>query len=336
MANKGVDKKLFEEPYSFEFFHAVRLLEKMYPDRSTVGDAAMPADEVVRFRSRIGLDFPSSEIHEINVIEADKTPARLEMLVNFMGVVGVSGVMPTHYTELVLDRIRHRDTSAWAFLDIFTHRAVSQFYRAWAKYRFPVAYERGDDAFTSYLYDLVGLGTKGLRGRMAVDDESLLPYGGLISQTPHSATALENIVSDHFQVNARVQQFSGQWLALEKSDLTKLGRDNSVLGRSAIVGSRVWDQQSKFRLRLGPMNFKRFEAFLPSGTASKPLASIARFFAGDEFDLDTKLVLEAKQVPATILTTRAVRRPALGWTTFLKTKPFTSPDEQVILQHRGN
>ena len=336
MAKKGIDKQLLEEPYGFEFFHAVRLLEKIYPERSPVGNTAMPADEVVRFRSRIGLDFPPSEIHEINSVEAGDTPARLEMLVNFMGVVGVSGVMPTHYTELILDRVRHRDTAAWAFLDIFTLRSVSQFYRAWAKYRFPVAYERGDDAFTSYLYDLVGLGTKGLRGRMAVDDEAMLPYAGLISQTPHSASSLENILSDHFQITAKVQQFAGQWLDLEKRDQTKLGRDNSTLGRSAIVGARIWDQQSKFRVRLGPMDFKRFQGFLPSGTASKPLGSIVRFIAGDEFDFDTKLVLEAKQVPATILTTRAVRRPALGWTTFLKTKPFTEPDEQVVLQHPGN
>jgi predicted component of type VI protein secretion system len=33
-----------------------------------------------------------------------------------------------------------------------------------------------------------------------------------------------------------------------------------------------------------------------------------------------------------ILTTRAVRRPMLGWTTWLKTKPFKADDDQVVLR----
>ncbi len=330
---KSLNKKLLEEPYSFEFFQAVRILEKLKPARRAVGGSALPADEVVRFRSRIGLDFPSSEIHEINEVEGtDGEPDRTEMLVNFMGLVGVSGVLPTHYTELVLDRIRHRDTAMWSFLDIFTHRAVSLFYRAWAKYRFPVAYERGDDGFTSYLFDFAGLGTKGLRGRLDLEDESLLPYSGLIAQKPHTANALENILSDHFQTRAKVEQFFGQWLRLGSEDISKLGSENSHLGRNAIIGTRVWDQQSKMRIRLGPLDFKRFQAFLPNGSANASLQSIVKFFIGLEFDFDLQLILTAKAVPATILTTRAVRKPTLGWTTYLKTTPFSADDGQVILQ----
>ncbi len=199
MTEKPLNQILLDEPYRFEFFQAVRLLEKVRPERRAVGRNAMPHEEVVRFRSRVALDFPASEVHEINeTVDAKTGDERLEMLVNFMGMVGVSGVLPQPYTDLVLDRIRHRDTAMWSFLDIFTHRAVSMFYRAWRKYRFPVGYERGNDEFTAYLYDLVGLGTKGLRGRMSLADESLLPYVGLIAQRPHSTNALENILSDYF------------------------------------------------------------------------------------------------------------------------------------------
>ena len=330
---KGLDKKLFDEPYAFEFFQAVRLLEKLYPESSSVGGTALPKDEVVRFRSRIGLDFPSSEIQEIREVDSDgPEETRLEMLVNFMGVVGVSGVLPTHYTELVLDRVRHRDTAMWEFFDIFTHRAVSMFYQAWAKYRFPVGYENGRSDFTSYLFDIAGLGTKGLRGRLAVNDEALLPYVGLIAQRPHSANSIENILSDHFQTTAKIEQFSGQWLSLSADDVSKLGTANSTLGRSAIIGSRVWDQQSKLRVRIGPLTFKRFQAFLPSGTANAEMRGIVKFMLGLEFDFDVQLVLSAKEVPATILTTRAIRKPMLGWTTFLKTKPFKNDDQQLVLQ----
>jgi len=333
MSRKPLNQELFDEPYRFEFFQAVRMLEKIFPEHSAVGREASTIQEVVRFRSRVALDFPASEIHELQETTDEKTDEqRLEMFINFMGMIGVSGVMPAHYTELAMERRRYQDTAMWSFMDIFTHRAVSLFFRAWEKYRFPVGYERGKDDFTAFLFDFAGLGTSGLRGRMAMADESLLPYSGLIAQKPHSAIALSNILSDYFRIQAKIEQFFGQWLELDTESITTLGKANSSLGSSAIIGTRIWEQQSKFRVRLGAMSFKEFQDFLPTGAAHKSLRSIIRFMVGLEFDFDVQLVLAAKQVPSTILTTRAQRRPMLGWTSFLKTKPFQTDDEQVIMQ----
>jgi type VI secretion system protein ImpH len=329
---RSLKEELFEEPYRFEFFQAARLIELMAGTSKPVGGKTLPADEPVRFRSRVALDFPASEIHEIRQETDENGQTRIpEMLINFMGMIGPSGVLPIHYTELVLDRVRHRDTAMWAFLDIFTHRTVSMFYRAWAKYRFPIAYERGNDDFTSYLFDIAGLGTNAIRGRMGFDDESLLPYVGLISQKPHSASAVANVLADYFGVKARIQQFFGQWLDLTEEDVTHLGKKNSKLGFTALIGARVWDQQSKFRVVLGPMTFAKFQAFLPNGSGNAALRSIVKFMGGMEYDFDVQLSLQANQVPSLVLTTRAIRKPQLGLTTWLKTKPFERDDEQVVL-----
>jgi type VI secretion system protein ImpH len=333
-SREPLNQELFERGYSFEFFQAVRIFERLFPERRTVGRDALPNQEVVRFRSRISLDFPSSEIHEVrDAINEQTGDSYTEMLVNFMGLVGVSGVLPTHYTELVLDRIRHRDTAMWWFLDIFTHRLVSMFYQAWSKYRFPVSYERGHDEFTAYLFDIAGLGTQGLKGRMALDDESLLPYAGLISQKPHSQDSLQNVLGDYFGVPAHVDQFVGQWLDLNSADYTLIGVQNFTLGGDTLVGTRVWDQQSRFKVRLGPLRLDKFKAFLPSGSGYKALGSLIRFLVGEEFDFDVQLLLQAQQVPALVLTTRAVLRPMLGWTSWLKTVPFEMPDDQLVLEY---
>lgn len=330
---KPLNHELLDEPYKFDFFQAVRLLERIYPDRTAVGRSVTPQDEVVRFRTKVSLNFPVSELHEIRDITGEEdTKQKLEMFVNFMGMVGIVGALPMHYTELVVERARYGDTTLWAFLDIFTHRAVSIFYRAWEKYRFPIQYERGKDEFTEYLFDFLGLGTHGLRRRMDLDDESLIPYGGLIAQKPHSASALQQILADYFQVKAKIQQFSGQWLELDAQSMTRLGTANSSLGLNTIVGTRVWDYQSKFRIVFGALTFNQFQAFLPNGTAHKPMLSIVRFMNSGEFDFDVQLKLKAKDVPSCILTTRAKRRPMLGWTSFLKTKPFQKDDDQVVLQ----
>ena len=333
MNEKTLHQELLDEPYRFEFFQAVRLLEKIFPTRQPVGRETTIKQEVVRFRSRIALEFPASEIHEfIESTDEFFDEQKLEMFVNFMGMLGISGVLPTHYTELAVERSRYRDTAMWSFLDIFTHRSVSMFFRAWEKYRFPVGYERGKNDFTDFLFDFVGLGTNGLRGRMTLEDEALLPYSGLIAQKPHSASALENILGDYFMISAKIKQFFGQWLDLDEESITKLGEANSLLGVNAIIGTRVWEQQSKFRVVLGAMSFNEFQAFLPNGTAHQPLKSIIRFMVGLEFDFDVQLILKAKEVPSCILTTRAKRRPQLGWTSWLKTKPFKQDDDQVILQ----
>ena len=330
---KPLNQRFFDEPERFGFFQAVRLLERIYPERATVGRDSLPVKEVVRFRSRPTLDFPASEIYEVREVQDDFSDERkIEMLIDFMGMIGATGALPTHYTELAIERARYRDRALWEFLDIFTHRAVSLFFRAWEKYRFPFAYERGNDDFTEFLFDIAGLGTRGLRGRLSIQDEGLLPYAGLISNKPQSVAAVEQTLSDYFDVPIKVEQFFGQWLALDKDSTTKLGKMNSKLGLNTVVGMRVFDNQSKIRVKIGAIGFEKFKAFLPNGTAYPAICSMIRFLVGQEFDFDLQLVLAASEVPSSVLTTRAKRRPQLGWSTYLKTKKFTRDDEQVVLE----
>ncbi|HEY6331911.1 MAG TPA: type VI secretion system baseplate subunit TssG [Blastocatellia bacterium] len=336
---------LFDEAYRFNFFQAVRLMSWIYPDRVPVGGDGPAVEETTRFRSRVSMQFPPSQIHGIDAAANGHysgngssrdhgDPARIE--VAFMGLTGPLGVLPAPYTELLIERTRYKDTALWEFLDIFNHRLISLFYRAWEKYRFAIAYERGaEDGFTSSLFDIVGIGTRGLRGRMSVPDQVLIFYGGLVAQSPHSAAAVENVLSDYFGVPVQADQFHGQWLRLEEDNLTRLGSANSELGVNTIAGSRVWDNQSKFRLQFGPMNLRDFSRFVPSGDGFKPAAELTRFMVGKELDFDFQLVLKAEEVPKLVSTTRAKRRPQLAWTSWLRTRPFTQDDSQVVLATPG-
>jgi len=338
-AEEKLEERLFTEPYRFDFFQAVRLLERLTPDRLPVGrvneegQVILAEREVARFRTSVSLWFPPSQVHNLEQAQEEEGGRPPKMEVAFMGLTGPVGVLPNHYTELLIERLRAGDRALYDFLDLFNHRLISFFYRAWEKYRFPVAYERrpGDDQFTLWLFALVGLATRGLRGQMSLRDESLLCYGGLIAQRPHSASAFAAIVSNYFGVPVAVIQFAGQWLDLDAESVSKLGRANNALGVSAVAGARVWDSQSKFRLKIGPIGYKQFAAFLPVGSAYEPMMDLVRFLAGPEFDFDAQLVLKAEEALGTVLTTRARRRPMLRWNTWLKTKPFVNDDEQVVL-----
>ncbi len=307
-----LSEKLVGEPGRFGFFQAVRLLERIAGSRGSVGEDTHIRDEAVRFHAAASTSFPASEVSAIRPPdEQGPGPAHqspYQMVVTFMGLIGPKGVLPSYFTRLVQRRNRAKDQTLREFLDLFNHRAISLFYRAWVKYRFPIAYERekrreiaADDQFTGCLYGLVGLGTAGQRSqRMATDERSFLYYAGLFAHFPRSAVTLQGMLADHLGISVRVRQFTGQWLTLESPDRTRLpGRSvrdevcHNQLGWDSILGERAWDVASKFRIRLEGLSLDQFWRFLPPpvGDSLGPLGQLTRIYAGPDLDFDIQLVL---------------------------------------------
>jgi type VI secretion system protein ImpH len=327
----SLEEVLFHEEFRFDFFQAVHLLELIYPQRQQVGRQAKPSEEAVRFRAHVSLSFPPSAIHDLEPARDGEGPARLTGA--FMGLTGPLGVLPRHYTELMLERQRGHDHALRDFFDLFNHRLISLFYRAWEKYRFHVAFERtikasGEyDPFSLHLFDFIGMGTGGLRGRLEFGDEPLVFYGGLLGQQPHSASALCNLLSDYFAVPVEVVQFVGQWLKITEENRARLGEANNAVGESAVAGSQIWDQQAKFKIRVGPLGFAGFERLLPGGDMHRPFIQMTRYVSGQEFDFDIQLVLKAPEVPWCRL---GDARARLGLSTWLKTAEFEHDADQVV------
>lgn len=326
-----VGAKLKMEPYRFEFFQAVRLLEKLLPERVAVGKFAPPAHEVAHFSPHASLAFPASQIQEMDWPENE--PA--QMTVNFMGLTGPQGVLPNPYTSLISERLRSSDSSLRDFLDIFNHRIISLFYQAWRKYRFDVAYERGErDRFSRQLLSLVGLGTEGLTDRQAIPDEALVYYSGLLVQRPRSGQALCQILGDYFDVPVEIEQFSGGWYRLDQDTQCWLTEDSSEsdrLGSGAVVGDEVWNQQSRVRIAIGPLSLERYSDFLPDGPCWEPLRAWVRFFSNEQFDFEIKLVLEREQVPACELGAVEATGPRLGWVSWVKSKDLGRDPGDTVL-----
>ena len=335
-AGDTVIERLLAEPYNFDFFQAVRLLERAAAEFArygasdstsqmtgkSVGRDASPDAEVIRFRAVSSLAFPGGQVIQARAPTYDaRTGTGLhgfELSVNLMGITGATGALPYHYTSLIIERLRDRDPGLAEFFDLFNHRLISLFFRSWEKYRFPTAYERvhagdeheasapqnssADDVVTACMYSLVGLGSFAQRDRGTIDDETFLRYAGLFSSSRHSATGLERMVADHLGVPARVQQFCGQWLYLDKQDRSSLparalASENCVLGRSVVLGNRVWDVQSRFRVTLGPIGYTRYCRFLPGGEDYVQTVELIRGFVGAEFDFDLQPLLSGEEIP---------------------------------------
>jgi len=326
-----IEEKLRRKPQTFDFFQAVRLLERFCAEKKAVGQFSKPEDEVARFRAHPSLAFPASQIQDAEW-PADG-PVR--MLVNFMGLIGPEGVLPNPYTSLIIERQREGDNGLRDFLDIFNHRIISLFYCAWGKYRFDVAYERGErDVFSRHLLSLLGLGTDGMRDRQSVPDESLIYYSGLLAQRPRSAQALKQILADYFEVPVAIEQFSGGWYRLDPATQCRLSEENvdsGELGFGAVVGDEMWNQQSRVRIILGPLSLDRYADFLPDGKSFEPLRGWVRFFSNDEWDFELKLVLDREQVPACTLGAEGIAGPQLGWVSWVKSVPFGRDPGDTVL-----
>jgi type VI secretion system protein ImpH len=344
----AVIEELFADAKRFDFFQAVRLLERdvqrqgpaAEESRQAVGRDAVPKQELIRFRARQSLDFPVSEIDEVVRPDAAGTAGQPEMLVNFMGLTGPAGVLPRHYSQMIMAYGREGSAALVDFFDRFNHRLISLFYRAWEKYRAGILVEQNRfgqsaadiDLFSFALFSLVGLGTGGQRGRMAIHDDHFLYYSGCFSQRPPNPASLQGMLQEILKSQVWVQQFFGQWLKLLPEEQTCMPRADEVptlrvqLGGGAVAGERVWDMQSKFRVRIGPVGYAFFCRMMPSADRLLPTCQFIRTYVGPEFDFDVQLVLRGPEVPWCALDGKA----RLGWNTWVRASAFQRDVDDVV------
>jgi type VI secretion system protein ImpH len=338
------EQRLLNRAPRFDFFQAVRILERAALQARVSrdgfsGNATVPVghdgpadSETIRFRAAPTLGFPAATV--LSATRSAGGPAagddsmadgaasgRAEMQVSFMGLTGASGVLPDHYCSLLIERIQAEDTGLADFLDLFNHRLISLFFRAWQKYRLECGYERHKllqvkpardaanpwtqaDDLSSILLSLAGLGTGGMRQRMSAPDEAILFNAGHFARHVRGAAALEEVLSDYFEMPCKIRQFVGQWLPLDEDDRSRLPRRGSsangfcTLGVDVVLGTRVWDVQSKFRVQAGPLTYAHFAQLLPGSSGLAQMFDLVRFYVGTELDFDVQPLLLAAEIPA--------------------------------------
>lgn len=336
----AVIERLFQAPWRFEYFQAVRMLE-LWLKRKGMPQQGLVAN-YLRFQNSTSLGFPPSQLEAIDTeprelardarslgeaLQSD-TLRYVRLTPAFMGLLGGHGVLPAHYTERIAEhQAWQRDEGARALLDTFSNRSLALFYQAWCKYRLGLKYQvDGRDGFLPLLLSLAGLGSDSLRQRLAADhdgavlDESIGYFAAALRHRPASAVQMARVLSEYFGHPVRAEQFVGSWYDLPREQQTVLGSPTAVLGSSAMAGARVWQRDLKLRLVIGPLDHAGFTALLPGGRAARALKSLVTMFTGVTLEYEVELVLRAADVRSVSMTP-AQTTGRLGWDAYLVEGP---------------
>jgi len=341
----GVIQQFLDEPYRFEFFQAVRMLELYFSQqgrgpRESRGRIEDILPYRLAFKNSLSLAFPASEIAGAVARDddgqtlresgpradavRDGTLAEVDMTPAFFGLLGNLGVLPHHYTETVAAREhQHRDRAARAFFDIFSNRATALFYSAWKKYRLPIHYELDRNRrYLPLLMSLAGVGDASQRellesGEGRIFDEAVAGYAAASRHRPVSAAYLERVLSEYFGVTVCVEQFVGKWYAVPPQQLSCLGRANAVLGATALAGDSVWQRDLRVRLWIGPLALEDYEAFLPGAERALALEKMLTLLSGVTLEYEVKLILRREDVG----TSQLGAQGRLGWDAFVCSEP---------------
>ncbi len=343
----GVIDRLLAEPHRFGFFQAVRLLERWFVQQERLQPGEVLGKRL-QFRNSLSLAFPASEIAEFNAVLAERELddpsvegeateegdsrrlstdiARVELTPAFMGLLGIGGTLPAFYTELFAQReLYQRDSAGRAFMDIFLHRAVVLFYQAWRKHRLAIQFEADrKNHFLPMLLAVAGVGHASLRDRLharegGVSDDTLAFFSGTLQQRPVSASVLQRVLAQHFNIPVKLEQFVGRWFSLPQDNQTRLGGLNTQLGTGAVVGERIWQRDLRMRLTLGPMSRDKFSRFLPGGPGALALRELLTMMTGVTLEYEVRLALRAQDVRGVSLG-GSEGGARLGWDGFLATR----------------
>lgn len=320
------------------FYRKVRRLDALNPRYPRTGFAIVPREEKVRFRQIPHLHFAPASIGKADTRYDESTDRTFEeVMVYFMGLLGVNGPLPTVYSDVVIAKAKgvphpdmedlHGTDSAFradagpaAFIDLFNHRFISLFYRAAVSSNKAVDFDRpAESRFHAFIGSFIGLGIPATQHRMDIPDTAALYFSGHYACPTRHAEGLCNMVADFTGAPVAIAENLGHWVSVPAANHTTLGvnRNAGQLGQGTMLGSRYWDRTMKFRLVLGPLPLAEFQDFAPAGPLVRALKSMILLYCGREFVCEINPVLRKDEVPDCILG----RGSRLGFTSWLKSSP---------------
>lgn len=320
-------------PYT-NFYRFCQLLEHSQSDAPVIGSTWQVRQEPVRFCPWPGMGFPASEIKCVEEAEYPHLPPTVR--ITFMGLYGTESPLPWHYTDDITQQSEGYEATA-AFLDIFNHRLIAQYYRIWRKYSYPATFESGGrDQTSQYLLGLAGLGISGCAENIATPVSrflALLPVMLLPGRTAEGLASLVSLLAP--DTRSTIWHHDRRRIPLA-SKLAMRTRQPVSLKSRPVMGDHATDVNGQVLLQLSTGNKQEVQGWLPGGQLYTDLMALLHVYLGSRLDVRLQLCVARSLLPDAQLDCHPASGSAqLGRTAVLKPLHAGTQQNQIVTINLG-
>ncbi|WP_047608874.1 type VI secretion system baseplate subunit TssG [Rahnella aquatilis] len=275
----------------FNFYRFCQILEELTPERPPLGSTFNPNDDPVRFRPHPGMGFPVSELKTVET-DPDFPNDPPTVRTTFMGLYGIDSPLPTSYIDDITQRRDGHDATE-AFLDIFNHRIMTQFYRIWRKYSYPATFEAGGtDNMSQNMMALAGI-----THTNTPPASRLLALLQPLVRPTRTAEGIAGVIMSQAP-NTRVTVKPHQVAIMPAAKRARFSfSEQQRLGDHLVLGSETADVNYSIGVEMYTEDPEEAKGWLPGGQLREDVFTLLRVYLGCDYDASLKLTIPIELAP---------------------------------------
>lgn len=276
-----------------QLFALMRYLHLAYDLKNNIGNEENLYEHPLRFGQDATLSFQEKQVHRVS-----QMPEKTKVQIQGFGMLGSNGVLPIHITEASYEKKLHEKNTAFNdFLDIFHHRLISLFYKAWLMSEPVIMLDNGNNkAFSNQIASFVGSAID----QHDKDYEKLaydqFYYSSLLLSQHMPLDNLQEILNCYFKIPIKIKQNIGQWIDSPEHSTIISHHSEHRLGQGLLIGTRYYDITQKFRVVIGPIGISTYLRFLKNGDLAQQLNIWIYRYIKHNYIFDIELVVDKNEV----------------------------------------